>query len=670
MKKVLLTLILLITFLLGQDYIVTKDGKELPGKYIKHDANNIFFIYKDKSLTTKIPIFNIKGLRLSNGNLLDKNGLATLGTRPTIKSTIFLKTGHQFEGILDKKSLELTGGDNKGNIKFKRKFSSKYKLYNLQSINFIKSWNGSLIYPNGVAANNKTKLYHLSNVRHLPKPENKRIFKTEKEAKKELYKPCSACFNTNPLIPDYNLESSLVRSAIISFQNNREILYEHPMLKDLNKTIDSILSNWPETLKGYDYRLQVYKDKSPNALAIGGGNLYVSTGLLDMIEDPLELESVLAHEVAHVERRHALRQFYEHQQKQTGVLLATLLVGITVAASGGDSQDVVAASTITEAIAGFGALLALQGYSRELEQESDVLAQVYLNNLEKDKDHMVNLFDKFATYQISREGYLDEGIMAFSSHPSLLARMNQIEKSVMHRYDNPLVFTATPNNRSDISSGFFEMEINYIFVSPSSVSNKENLFFVLGEMKNNHQELSFKIDKMSLVIDNVQGQLLEEKSGKTNSDESNVDYVLTNNGKELPGKYVGYENGMVKFIYEGEENNSSLPIKNISGIRLADGSILNENNIIANVPIDKFAQDIKSLRLEGLDNQISIFDSNSEFMAVIRSPLESSGLLFNALKSKNVLINTIDLSAVVVEAGQDEKAVKGFNKINCSMAVR
>ena len=149
-----------------------------------------------------------------------------------------------------------------------------------------------------------------------------------------------------------------------------------------------------------------------------------------------------------------------------------------------------------------------------------------------------------------------------------------------------------------------------------------------------------------------------------------IDYLLTNNGKELAGEYVGFENGMAQFRYQGKKDHSSFPIVNIKGVRLANGSIINAENALENKQIGNWAKEIKNLSLEGLEDQISIFDSSSEFMGIIRSPMGSSGLLFTALKNKKVLINSIGLSAVVLEKGQGEVDVAGYKSINCSMTIR
>ncbi|MDB9722888.1 M48 family metallopeptidase [Candidatus Marinimicrobia bacterium] len=662
MKHIISIIIILFGSISAQEFIVTKNGKEISGKYIKHDAINIYFIYDGQKSETKIPIQNIEGVKLKNGKILDTKIYSIEGSTSFIKSTIILNNGKRFEGKLDKKSFE--SKKEKNLIKFKSRFGLDYKSYSLNSINFIKSWNGSIIYPVGVVGNKNTKFYHLPTVRHLPTEKNKIFFNTEKEAKVATYNACGSCYDNSPLIPDYTLESNLVKSTIIAFQNNNEILYEHPRLSELQIIIDNILLNWPAALKGYDYRIQIYKDEAPNAMAVGGGNLYISSGLLNMIENPLELESVLAHEVGHVERRHSLRQFKIHQAAQGGVIFGTILLAAAAVASGANDNELTAVVGLSETILSFSAALALKGYSREFEQESDIMAQLYLNNVGKDKKQMVNLLDKLATYHISRNGYLEEGVHAFNSHPSLVARINQVEKSVMYNYEKPLIFSANPNFRTDISPGFVKMEMDYIFRVPSSNKN-ENIFYVLGKIKNHHPELSFKINKLSLSMKKI-----ENKESNDNNLEGDS-YIITNNGKELSGTYIGYNDGMIKFKYKGKENISSLPIDKLVGVRLADGSILNSSNILSDDTSSSSNENIRGkIKLEGLNNIILLFDSETEFTGFIRSPINSSNLLFKALKNKDILINDIDLSAVVMERGTEkDKSVAGFKSIKSSMIV-
>jgi predicted Zn-dependent protease len=57
-----------------------------------------------------------------------------------------------------------------------------------------------------------------------------------------------------------------------------------------------------------EFSFNVVEDKSMiNAFALPGGKIYITTGLLDRLENEAELASVMAHEVAHVTRRHYAR---------------------------------------------------------------------------------------------------------------------------------------------------------------------------------------------------------------------------------------------------------------------------------------------------------------------------------------------------------------------------
>ena len=61
--------------------------------------------------------------------------------------------------------------------------------------------------------------------------------------------------------------------------------------------------------RGMKYTLQVIRESSANAFVIPGGHVYVHTGLLDVAQSDDELAAVIAHELAHAERRHALKNF-------------------------------------------------------------------------------------------------------------------------------------------------------------------------------------------------------------------------------------------------------------------------------------------------------------------------------------------------------------------------
>jgi len=58
----------------------------------------------------------------------------------------------------------------------------------------------------------------------------------------------------------------------------------------------------------WKFSFQIVDQAEPNAFSIPGGGVYVSRGLLALIEREDELACVLAHEIAHITQRHAARE--------------------------------------------------------------------------------------------------------------------------------------------------------------------------------------------------------------------------------------------------------------------------------------------------------------------------------------------------------------------------
>ncbi|MGF1523880.1 MAG: M48 family metallopeptidase [Leptolyngbyaceae cyanobacterium] len=98
-------------------------------------------------------------------------------------------------------------------------------------------------------------------------------------------------------------------------QINQQILadvrvYDHP---SITQYVDSI---GQQLVLGTDrsqipYTFQVIEDDQVNAFATLGGFVYLNTGLLRVADNEAQLASVIAHEIAHVDRRHAIQQLQQ-----------------------------------------------------------------------------------------------------------------------------------------------------------------------------------------------------------------------------------------------------------------------------------------------------------------------------------------------------------------------
>ena len=147
---------------------------------------------------------------------------------------------------------------------------------------------------------------------------------------------------------------------------------EYPILNNsytqsyLNAIMNEILAS-PEIKykNSFGYQIQIVKrDDIVNAFATPGGYVYVYTGLLKFVENKAELASVVAHEIAHCERRHATNRM----TKEYGIqLLADLVLGNNP-------------SQLAEITKNMFSSLGLLANSREDEYEADKYAFKYLRS--------------------------------------------------------------------------------------------------------------------------------------------------------------------------------------------------------------------------------------------------------------------------------------------------
>ncbi len=110
-------------------------------------------------------------------------------------------------------------------------------------------------------------------------------------------------------------------------------------------------------------KLTVVESITPNAFATMGGYIYVTTGLIEMSDREEELAGVLAHELAHIGRRHASKRAEKEKPlsiaMMAGMLLAALVPGGAALSGALMTSTMAAAQTVS------------LKYSREDEDEAD-----------------------------------------------------------------------------------------------------------------------------------------------------------------------------------------------------------------------------------------------------------------------------------------------------------
>ena len=163
------------------------------------------------------------------------------------------------------------------------------------------------------------------------------------------------------------------------------------------------------------YTFTVLNSPIVNALALPGGYIYVSRGLLALAGNEAELAGVLGHEIGHVTARHHAQR----QSSQTVAGVASLGVTILGAIAG------VPLARGTQMLA--GAFLA--SYTRDQEYEADLLGIRYLNAAGYDPKAMATFLAKLNAWTNLEETILGrdskDRLDYLATHPNTEDRVRQ-----------------------------------------------------------------------------------------------------------------------------------------------------------------------------------------------------------------------------------------------------
>jgi Zn-dependent protease with chaperone function len=160
--------------------------------------------------------------------------------------------------------------------------------------------------------------------------------------------------------------------------------------------------------RGMKWTLTVIKDNNANAYVIPGGHVYILTGMLNMVNSDDELAAVMAHELAHAQMRHSLKNF------RTSAIMVEILKRAVK-----NKKDRESWGTIL-------AYLSLMKFSRTQEDEADDIGQVKMAAAGFNPSAQVSLWEKF----LKKYGETS-GLMGYlSSHPSSSSRVQNAKNNL------------------------------------------------------------------------------------------------------------------------------------------------------------------------------------------------------------------------------------------------
>lgn len=167
----------------------------------------------------------------------------------------------------------------------------------------------------------------------------------------------------------------------------------------------------------FDYQFHIVPDKSPNAFALPGGYIYITTGLIPILESEDELACIMAHEIIHSNNRHTIKQL------KKSILPRLLEVpGNLIGALDEDLGALFNAPIQTS-----NALL-FASYGRSFETESDVQGIALAAAAGYDPNAMISALSRLSLTIEVAIGQ-KETKSYFNDHPYTPDRVNTIEKN-------------------------------------------------------------------------------------------------------------------------------------------------------------------------------------------------------------------------------------------------
>lgn len=152
-------------------------------------------------------------------------------------------------------------------------------------------------------------------------------------------------------------------------------------INDLGQRVVAITEPQP-----FVYRFNLIQEDSLNAFTIGGGYVYLNTEVLAQAGDVTELMGVIAHEIAHVNKRHIVKR-----SEGQGLVNLLNLAALAAAALAGDPTALVLAQGVNVA-------LQLKN-SRAAESEADREGIAYLRRSGYDPEGMIRFFQRILSTQ-------------------------------------------------------------------------------------------------------------------------------------------------------------------------------------------------------------------------------------------------------------------------------
>lgn len=209
-------------------------------------------------------------------------------------------------------------------------------------------------------------------------------------------------------------EKKLGKKVLLEMERSVEFVKDAKLQAFLDGMGRSLVAHVGPTT--FEFKFYLIKASEPNAFAIPGGYIFVTTGLVVLAENEHEVAGVLGHEIAHVMERHVAQMF--ERSKRLSIATVAAVIAAALLGGGGKASEAGAAMALATSEA-----LALK-YTREMEVEADQNGLQYMIRAGYDPNGFITFMSKI--YKLSLTS--GPGIPTYlSTHPAIGDRISLME---------------------------------------------------------------------------------------------------------------------------------------------------------------------------------------------------------------------------------------------------
>ncbi len=207
----------------------------------------------------------------------------------------------------------------------------------------------------------------------------------------------------------YTLEQELALGKQLSIEVQRQAkIVDDPIISEyVNRLGQNLVRNSDVT---FPVTFKLIEADEINAFTLPGGYIFINTALFELSGNEAELAAAIAHEIGHAAARHATRQASRDKLMNIGTLPLAILAGPAARLAMNAAMP-----------------MASMKFSREFENEADLLGIEYLWKAGYDPTASIDLFEALASTEKRQPGSVAK---LFRSHPLTPDRIEKTQKNI------------------------------------------------------------------------------------------------------------------------------------------------------------------------------------------------------------------------------------------------